>query len=529
MATPPAPASAFPRPPSGRLWPKLLFGLACLGTLALVFGTLAQRRGGTSGDGASAAPAAAERAAVAKLVPPPVPDDQNFAMTPFLATLLDRSIASTNDWPEDFSRANNAVQNPSVENSPDGRRTGRLITDLTAWKEAFNEAGRTRRPTRVDAREVVDASANALAAVDVLAALRPFEPVLEELRGASRRPFSRFNIRYDQPNPWAILLPHLAVVKRTCQLLRLKTSAELAAGHSEQGFQDAMLMLRLGGSVRNEPILLSQLTRLACFNITLQCLWEGLAGRRWSETQLQALQGGLEQLDFVGDLDRMLEAERAWGVLTIALARDRAWPNLLGTLLDEEQQAQPWVREAQRAFVQCPRDWFTQEQKNYSRLFDEQLRPGFDARPRRVFPRLVDENARRVEETLQDTSRLLNEHLVFAKLLATTPRPRVHLRFAQAQGMADLAVTACALERHRLGQQQHPASLSALSPRYLKVVPHDLVSGGPLHYEATARGGFVLYSVGWNETDEQGTPAFIDSGSALDPKAGDWVWCYPAN
>ena len=48
----------------------------------------------------------------------------------------------------------------------------------------------------------------------MLRALEKFNPVLEELRSASRRPYARFNIHYEEDFAPTILLPHLAVVRQ---------------------------------------------------------------------------------------------------------------------------------------------------------------------------------------------------------------------------------------------------------------------------------------------------------------------------
>ena len=58
----------------------------------------------------------------------------------------------------------------------------------------------------------------------------------------------------------------------------------------------------------------------------------------------------------------------------------------------------------------------------------------------------------------------------------------------------------------------------------------------PLNYHRTDDGQFVLYSVGWNETDDGGvveTKAADatdrkSEASSWDFKQGDWVWRYPA-
>jgi len=54
--------------------------------------------------------------------------------------------------------------------------------------------------------------------------------------------------------------------------------------------------------------------------------------------------------------------------------------------------------------------------------------------------------------------------------------------------------------------------------QFIEKIPHDIIGGDPLIYRPTADGKFLLYSVGWNETDNAGT-----SGGS-DFTKGDWVW-----
>ncbi|HEX7618773.1 MAG TPA: hypothetical protein VF480_08655, partial [Verrucomicrobiae bacterium] len=50
----------------------------------------------------------------------------------------------------------------------------------------------------------------------------------------------------------------------------------------------------------------------------------------------------------------------------------------------------------------------------------------------------------------------------------------------------------------------------------------------PSQSSGAASGQFVLYSVGWNETDDGGVVGFSPKGQSLDTSKGDWVWQYPA-
>ena len=76
--------------------------------------------------------------------------------------------------------------------------------------------------------------------------------------------------------------------------------------------------------------------------------------------------------------------------------------------------------------------------------------------------------------------------------------------FVYNQNLADEAQIACALERYRLAHGEYPETLDALVPQFMETIPHDIIGGQPLHYRRTDDGKFLLYSVGWNETDDGG-------------------------
>jgi hypothetical protein len=66
-----------------------------------------------------------------------------------------------------------------------------------------------------------------------------------------------------------------------------------------------------------------------------------------------------------------------------------------------------------------------------------------------------------------------------------------------------IMTVAFALAKHHADTGKYPAALADLAPKYIKAVPYDLFSGKALRY-ATADGGYLLYSVGVNATDDGG-------------------------
>ena len=85
---------------------------------------------------------------------------------------------------------------------------------------------------------------------------------------------------------------------------------------------------------------------------------------------------------------------------------------------------------------------------------------------------------------------------------------------AHNQALVNEGQIACALERYRLAHREYPETLDALVPQFIEKLPHDIIGGQPLHYRrmadqpsqssGSASGKFLLYSIGWNETDDGG-------------------------
>ena len=152
----------------------------------------------------------------------------------------------------------------------------------------------------------------------------------------------------------------------------------------------------------------------------------------------------------------------------------------------------------------------------------------FDAAGKSVFPDQVAIRDRELDREIAGgrLGKTLNA-VVHHQLLASMLLPalgKVSLKTAIAQTNADQAALACALERYRLASGQFPETLEALVPRLLERMPNDVITGEPLKYRRGENGRFVLYSVGWNEADDAGTPG----KTLFDEKEGDWVWRYPA-
>jgi hypothetical protein len=456
------------------------------------------------------------------VVPPPVPDDQNFALTPVVASsyeaMLDKSGHEINPHnPNVVNRLQISVGDEDKMNAwpQTGNWAKGTETDLLAWQNYYRRlpAQKNGFPVPLEPQRP---------AQDVLLALSKYDATIKELREAARLPDSRFPLEYDKDNPAMIMLPHLAGLKRCSQVLQLRAIAEVQSGQSNQALADVKLMLRLADSVRTEPILISHLVRIAILNIALQPVYEGLAQHKWSDAQLAELDAELAKLDFVADYRLSMCGELVFfqgGIFDYL----RRHPEKLRSLDDYNGNARQPLSARLLAHL-APSGWFYRYQLHCARPMVEFYLPVADTNQETLSPSKV----RKADATVMAETRRPNAYNRLEKMLLPGLSGAAR-RFAYGQASADLAQTAIALERFRLAHGEYPASLDALAPQFIEKVPHDVINGDPLHYRFTDDGRFVLYSVGWNGTDDDGTVVFQKGRTPnVDLNQGDWVWRYPA-
>jgi hypothetical protein len=458
----------------------------------------------------------------ASVIPPSVPDDQNFALTPIVFTsygsmltrdgkviprkdrdtnFVDRlkmSVAYNDDWP---------VTNGNWQIAK--------MSDLKVWQNYY-------RALAAKTNEFPVSSQPQTPAQDVLLALSKYDSTIEELRQASQLPYSRFPLEYDKSNPAEILLPHLPDLKRCSQVLQLRAIAELQNGQSEKALDDVKLSLRLADSIHTEPILISQLVRVAFLHITLQPIYESLAEHKWSDTQLAELDSELSKLDFLADYELSMRGERALDIGTIEYLRHLRTSQRISDIFYSIRHNDYGITTGELViFYFGPGGWHDQIELQICQLMQHYFSVA-NVDLQILSPTSVgDADARVNVENEHSTPFNFMERMLLPGLGAAAKN------FAYAQSSTDLARVAIALERYHLARGEFPESLDALAPQFIPKIPHDIINGQPLHYRREANGQFVLYSVGWNETDDGGQIALTKDGS-VDREKSNWVWQYPA-
>ena len=516
-----------------RNFKRFLFGLACFATLIALFYAEENWRGKHDWEKYKREwEAKGEKFDFADFVPPPVPDDQNFALTPIVFTSYGQILTRDGKVIPPDQRDTNFVNRLKMEivynyeESPkDGNWQAAKISDLKTWRDYY-------RALAAKTNEFPVAPQLQTPAQDVLLALSKYDPAIEELWQASQLPYSRFPLDYDIDDPAEILLPHLGALKQCSLALQLRALAELQNGQSEKAFADVKLALRLADSVRTEPFIITHLVRIAILQIILQPIWEGLAEHKWSNAQLAALDAELTKLDFLADYKLSVRSERAAHVKIVdwmEQKRSRFW-ELFNMFNDDERNLMNNFGLSAEIYL-MPKGWYYQSEIVLSDAQQQWVLPMVNDSQQTVSPQAARESVDAVKSLRPSAVNL------FARLLLPE-LGKYAGKTAHAQTAVNLARVAIALERYRLAHGEYPDSLSALALQFMETIPHDVIGGQPLHYQRTAdpsspgsdtaSGQFVLYSVGWNETDDGGVVGLATDGKNADNGKGDWVWRYPA-
>ena len=153
-----------------------------------------------------------------------------------------------------------------------------MASDLTAWAMAIQTANPAQRPG--------DVTDPAQAASIILDNMKACEPTLLELQSATARRYCRFNVAYedwDKPEVLTMMGSISVMIKWLFNLFGLHAEAEMVSGRTDLALKDLDVMFRLDDGLKDEPLLMSQLLRLACDTFLLQPSakgWRSSAGPR---------------------------------------------------------------------------------------------------------------------------------------------------------------------------------------------------------------------------------------------------------
>ncbi len=370
---------------------------------------------------------------------------------------------------------------------------------------------------------------------DIEAALANEVEALQLLRQIIDYPAFDFQLNYKKG--FALPLPHLAPMRKWAQQLSAAAISHLHREDAASATTNVLAMLALVKGMRDEPILISQVVRVAIAHIAWSANWELLQSRKITEDQLVELQSNWSDLEFIRGEENAILMERAMAEMTIADLRDSAasYRNFRSGLNYSRANGLDWRQSIAKTTIELTM-WrafwsYTDElrslkiyqvqldavrlvQTNHSFYTPLQQQSGA---LRKLDPAWEKEPGHKIDAVDMDMRRIFSDGaLATAKSLQ---------KMLTVEVEKQMAVTAIALKRYQLHHGNYPLNLTALVPKFVSSVPRDPVNNEPLRYRLNADGTFLLYSIGEDGKDDDGDPRPPDDSKSRAWQFGrDLVW-----
>jgi len=307
-------------------------------------------------------------------------------------------------------------------------------------------------------------------------------------RTAAALPGSRYPIalsQYPLTN-----FQHLADIKSASQLLRLQAVVAAQQGESGKSTEAIIQIFAASRSLETEPVLLSQLVRVAIDMIAVQSLQCALNRTAFREADLTAMQQAAILAESKNSLGLGMLGERA---SFVTFARDPR------SALAPSPAMAPSGLEGVVAEV------FLWPLASAVGFWQRDLRFGVDTLTTNIMFASLPSPDRFHSATNAETAAqraIAGRYILTGLLLPGLQKAftRDALRSAHIRN----AVVALAMERFRVANAGNlPETLSALVPAYLKELPVDPYDGKPVRYKRREK-GYIVYCVGPDEKDDGG-------------------------
>jgi hypothetical protein len=336
---------------------------------------------------------------------------------------------------------------------------------------------------------------------------------LDLLYQAAARPGFDLGLDY-RPN--SISSSNLIKLKDAAVLLSAAAVSDLNRGETPAAVTNIHTLVILVNDWKDEPLLISQLVRIALAAIASTAQWEVLQSTNLTDPQLAMLQHDWESMGVVAPMENALAMERVWSLAQMDQLRTSNSPSASvgfsgssGSSSGSSSGAFDFIKDLSGSASQAAADklW------RICWCYDDELREmeGLQAtidalrqiETNGIFDKALAEQDRKFKALGLNsaTNNWLRTHLndEMMGVFDATPRSigRSINRLLRTESTRRCAITAIALKRYQLRHGAWPADLSALSPEFLSQIPYDPADGQPLHYHPNPDGTVTLYSMNW--------------------------------
>jgi hypothetical protein len=350
-----------------------------------------------------------------------------------------------------------------------------------------------------------------------------------------------FRFELTAKHGFAMLLPHLAMLKILDQTLGNRAFLELRGGNKDAAWTNLLASTQLVVGYEPEPSEISYLVRCACVDISYNIAWQVLQYGGWNENQLADLQSKWESFEVFKGLPETAAFARASAA--DLCQREREQPARTGLtpnmILRSPRNAWPALASFWREMRYRHHGTYEDEKALmlYYRDREVQLRKAIPApswSEMRELPGVTN-----VVPFNSKYSSTTHARLNMMQMSRGFVGGRFGLpgRSAESEARRRLVVTALGLERYHVRHGAYPQTLEELTPEFLKKQLLDFMDSKPLRYLRTDDGHFVLYSVGLDCVDDGGVMPkrnargggyadYMENFSAS--RSSDLVWPRPA-
>jgi len=153
-----------------------------------------------------------------------------------------------------------------------------------------------------------NAAPQALEAFRQLASQKVASTALQALEAGSAKPGCRYDVDYAKGA--GIVVAHVASVRGLTRILCAAARVQAADGDSVAAWNSALAALRMANALKNEPLLISQLTRMAQFRVVVDTIHAVSVHARPAADQYAQLDELLKTFDDSAPLVRTMDGER---------------------------------------------------------------------------------------------------------------------------------------------------------------------------------------------------------------------------
>lgn len=309
---------------------------------------------------------------------------------------------------------------------------------------------------------------------DAKEALEIYAPVAQALRDIAKSGLTQSRYPVDLNMGHAMQLGHLASLRDMARVLRFTAFMKAVDGDISGAVDDTLCILPIGDSLKEEPIVISQLVRFATVHIALDSVEDLLNRADLPEAELRRLQEGLTPVLLPEGESMTVKARVGESVVTL-----------------------DYIRDFEMVFQ------YQEDISLFERLGASAMMIAVDVSgymPGIFF--VADCSRRENNDTLERMAQAMMDPVDLAYLVISPPLNKAEYSIRANMG---ITLAGLAVERFRLAKGRLPQKLDELVPEFISAIPADpFADSQPVSYRIKDNGEFVVYSYGWDNDDDRG-------------------------